>query len=65
MNSSKFPFRVERVGQPGSDYGQHKTREGAEKRIARFVSMSRGKHTREMYTIQDDSQKSDSTPVAS
>jgi hypothetical protein len=55
MNSSKYNFRVEQVGNLGSDCGQHKTREAAEKRIARLVAMSNGKKTREDFRIVDDS----------
>ena len=56
MNSSKYNFRVEQVGNPGSDCGQHKTREAAEKRISRLVAMSNGKKSREDFRIVDDAQ---------
>lgn len=57
MSSSKYNFRVEQVNNPGSDCGQHKTREAAEKRIARLVAMSNGKKTREDFRIVDESVK--------
>jgi hypothetical protein len=54
VNPAKYPFRVERVGNKGSDYGQHKTREGAEKRISLFVAAGRGKITKDAFVIVDD-----------
>jgi hypothetical protein len=36
-------YRVERIREPGSDYGTHKTLAAAHKRIARLVAMSNGR----------------------
>lgn len=55
MNSQKFPFRVIRVGQPDSDYGQHKTFAGAQKRIGVCVAHSNGKLDRTAFAVVADS----------
>lgn len=48
------PFRVERVSDPESDHGQHKTEAGARTRIRRLVAMSNGKRTLADYRVVND-----------
>lgn len=63
MDPKKYPFRVELVGQPKSDCGQHKTRAGAERRIATIVKMSKTRRYRaEHFTVVDDRVVADMSP---
>lgn len=57
MNSRTHPFRVERVNDPGSDLGQHKTEAGALSRVRRLVAMSNGKRTAADFRIVNDMRK--------